>query len=104
MSILIDENTKVLVAGITGYHGSFQTKKMLEYGTKIVGGISPGKKGIYVHGIKVYDNVKEALEEVEANWSIIFVPAKNAKSACLESLENGLNIVVITEGISLYDT
>ncbi|MEM5881821.1 MAG: succinate--CoA ligase subunit alpha [Candidatus Aenigmatarchaeota archaeon] len=104
MSILVDENTKVLVIGITGRHGSFQTKKMLEYGTKIVGGIVPGKGNSYVHGVKVYNTVKEALEEVEADFSIIFVPAKNAKLACLESLENGLNIVVITEGMPIYDT
>jgi len=103
MSILIDKNTKAIVQGITGKHGSFHTALMLKYGTKIVAGVTPGKKGEKVCDVPVFDSVKEALNKHEADWSIIFVPAAFTKSACMEALENKLNIVVITEGIPVLD-
>ncbi len=103
MSVLVDENTKVIVQGITGKHGSFHAKLMKEYGTDVVAGVTPGKKGQEVEGVKVYGSVAEALDEHEANWSVIFVPAKFAKDAALESLRAGLNVVVITEGVPVHD-
>ena len=104
MGIIIDENTRAIVQGITGTQGSFHTKLMLEYGTKVVAGVTPGKGGTEVHGVPVYDTVKEAVEEYEANASIIFVPAPFAADAALEAIENGLKtIVIITEHIPIKD-
>lgn len=104
MSIIIDENTRCIVQGVTGKQGSFHTKLMKEYGTKIVAGTSPGKKGQLVEGIPVFDNVKEALEYEEADMSIIFVPAQFAKNAALEALENNLDTIIITEHLPVHDT
>lgn len=104
MSILIDENTKCLVRGITGTQGSFHTKLMKEYGTKIVTGVTPGKRGQVVEGIPVFDSIKEALEYESADFSIIFVPPQFAKNAALEDLENNLDLVIITEHIPVHDT
>ena len=110
MAILgLSKDTKVLVQGITGRQGSFHTKLMLEYGTKIVAGVTPGKGGLEVHGVPVYNTVKEAVEETGAEASVIFVPAKFAKDAVMEAIYAGLSpIVVITEHIperdSLYFT
>jgi succinyl-CoA synthetase alpha subunit len=104
MGIIIDKNTKAIVQGITGTQGSFHTKLMLEYGTKIVAGVTPGKGGTTVHGVPVYDTVKEALERHPANASIIFVPAPFAADAALEALENGIKtVVIITEHIPIKD-
>ena len=104
MGIIVDENTRAIVQGITGTQGSFHTKLMLEYGTKVVAGVTPGKGGTEVHGVPVYDTVKEAVEEYEANASIIFVPAPFAADAALEAIENGLKtIVIITEHIPIKD-
>ncbi|RME54921.1 succinate--CoA ligase subunit alpha [Candidatus Woesearchaeota archaeon] len=94
---------KVIVQGITGKQGRFHTKAMIEYGTNVVAGVTPGKGGEVVHGVNVYNSVKDALEEVEVDWSILFVPAKFAKEAAMEALQNGLNIVVITEGVPVHD-
>ncbi len=103
MCILVNKDTRVIVQGITGKQGSFHTKLMLEYGTKIVAGVTPGKHGETVHGIPVYDTVREALEEHDADASIIFVPAKFAEDAILEAIDTNLNpIVVITEGIPIW--
>jgi len=103
--ILLDENTKAIVQGITGRQGSFHTKKMLECGSKIVGGVTPGKGGREVHGVPVFDTVKEAVEETGANASVIFVPAPFAKDAVFEAMDNGIElIVVITEHIPVHDT
>jgi succinyl-CoA synthetase alpha subunit len=103
--VLIDENTKVLVQGITGRQGRFHTGAMLNYGTKIVAGVTPGKKGESVRGVPVYNSVDEAMREREADASIIFVPAKHAMNAVMEAIEFSLNpIVVITEGIPVHDT
>jgi len=105
MTILVNKKTKAIVQGITGTQGSFHTKLMLEYGTKIVAGVTPGKGGQMVHGVPVYDTVKEALSEHDANASIIFVPAPFAKDAVLEGINAGLElIVVITEHIPIKDT
>jgi succinyl-CoA synthetase alpha subunit len=105
MAILVDRNTRVIVQGITGREGSFHTKLMLEYGTKIVAGVTPGKGGSQVHGVPVYDTMKEAVREhPDANTSIIFVPARFATDAVYEAIEAGMKvIVVITEHIPVHD-
>ncbi len=104
MSILIDESTKAIVQGITGNQGSFHTKLMLEYGTKIVGGVTPGKAGEEVHGVRVYNTVKEAVEETGAEASIVFVPAPFALDAAAEAIEHVELVVIITEGIPVHDS
>lgn len=104
MAIIIDENTKFIVQGITGGQGSFHTKLMKEYGTKIVAGVTPGKKGQIVEGIPVFDSIKEALEYESADYSIIFVPAKFAKDAAFEALDNNLDVIIITEHIPVHDS
>ncbi|MDP2907252.1 MAG: succinate--CoA ligase subunit alpha [Nanoarchaeota archaeon] len=104
MTIIIDENTKFIVQNITGNQGSFHTKLMKEYGTKIVAGVTPGKKGQIVEGIPVFDSIKDALEYESADCSIIFVPAKFAKDAAFEALENNLDIIIITEHIPVHDS
>jgi len=104
MGIIVDKNTHAIVQGITGSQGSFHTELMLEYGTKIVAGVTPGKGGNQIHGVPVYDTVEAALEKHSANSSIIFVPAPFAAEAVLEALENGIEtIVVITEHIPIKD-
>lgn len=91
--------------GITGREGSFHAKRMLDYGTKIVAGVTPGKGGTEVHGIPVYDTVKDALKEKEADASIIFVPARFAPDAVYEAIDAGIKlIVVITEHIPVLET
>ena len=100
MSVLINRNTRVLVQGITGSHGSFHTKQMLEYGTKVVGGVTPGKGGERVEGVPVFHSVKEAVRETGAEASVIYVPAKFAADAIREAAASGIQLVVcITEGI-----
>ncbi len=102
---MIDGDVRVLVQGITGRHGSFHTKLMLEYGTNIVAGVTPGKGGQEVHGVPVYDTVEEAVEETGAEASVVFVPAPAAPDAIMEAIEEGLDpIVVITEHIPTQDT
>jgi len=104
LGIIIDKNTRAIVQGITGTQGSFHTKLMLEYGTKIVAGVTPGKVGTQIHGVSVYDTVEEAQEKHSANASIVFVPAPFAADATLEALENGIKtIVIITEHIPVKD-
>ncbi len=103
IGILINKNTKVLVQGITGTQGTFHTGLMLEYGTNIVAGVTPGKGGKKVNGIPVYNTVKVALAKHKASWSVVFVPARFAKDAALEAIAEGLNIVIITENIPLHD-
>ena len=104
MAILVGSDTRAIVQNITGSQGMFHTKLMLEYGTKIVGGATPGKGGAQVEGVPVFDTVKEAVSGTGANASIIFVPAPFARDATLEAISNGLNpIVVITEGIPIRD-
>lgn len=104
MGIFVDKGTKAIVQGITGTQGSFHTKLMLEYGTKIVAGVTPGKSGAEVHGVPVYDTVEEAMKKHDANASIIFVPAPFAADAAFEALEAELKtIVIITEHIPVRD-
>ena len=104
MSIFIDKNTKVLVQGITGAVGTFHTKQMLEYGTKIVGGVTPGKAGSKVEGVPVFNTVTEAVKATGANASVIYVPPAFAADAICEAFDAGLDLVVcITEGIPILD-
>lgn len=104
MPILIGKKTKAIVQGITGSQGKFHSQLMLEYGTKIVAGTTPGKGGTEVHGIPVFDTVQEAVDKYKATASIIFVPAPGAKDAALEAIAAGLNpVIVITEGIPVKD-
>lgn len=104
MSILVDQNTKVIVQGITGRDGSFHTKQMLEYGTKIVGGVTPGKGGQTLEGVPVFNTVKEAVAATGANASVIYVPAKFALGAIQEAMDANVKLVVcITEGVPVLD-
>ena len=104
MGIFVDKGTKAIVQGITGTQGSFHTRLMLDYGTQIVAGVTPGKGGTEVHGVSVYDTMEEALKEHEANATIIFVPAPFAADAAFEAIEAGLSIIVIiTERIPVRD-
>jgi len=104
MSILINRETKVLVQGITGRDGAFHTSKMKDYGTNIVGGISPGKGGSDVGGIHVFNTVEEAVKATGANASVIFVPAPFAGDAILEASYAGVELVIcITEGVLVQD-
>jgi len=104
MAILVDRNTRLLVQGITGREGSFHSQQMLAYGTRVVAGVTPGKGGQDVHGVPVFDTVRQAVQETGANASIVFVPARFAADAVLEAAEAGLALVVcITEGIPTLD-
>lgn len=97
-------NARVIVQGITGTHGSFHTAAMLEAGTKIVAGVTPGKAGQVVSGVPVYDSVHQARQDVQANTSVVFVPAPFAKDACLEAIAAGIELlVIITEHIPVHD-
>ncbi len=100
MSIFVDENTRVCVQGITGRDGAFHTKGMIEYGTKVVAGVTPGKGGQVADGIPVFDTMKDAVEKTGANASILFVPARFAAGAVTEAAEAGVDVVVaISEGV-----
>ena len=104
MSVLVDQNTKVIVQGITGSHGSFHARQMVQYGTKIVGGVTPGKGGTDFEGIPVFNKMDEAVSKTGANTSVIYVPAKFAKGAILEAAGSGIKLMVcITEGIPVLD-
>lgn len=104
MSILVNEATRVLVQGITGREGSFHTRQMLDYGTQVVAGVTPGKGGQAVEGVPVYDDVRTAVERTGANTSIIYVPAAYAADAILEAADGGIALIVcITEGVPLWD-
>lgn len=104
MSILVGEDTRLLVQGITGREGAFHTLQMKEYGTNIVGGVTPGKGGEWVHGVPVFDTVKEAVNATEADTSIIYVPARFAADAIMEAADANIGLIVcITEGIPVLD-
>lgn len=104
MAIIIDENTNVLVMGMTGKQGAFHTKQMLDYGTKIVAGTSPGKGGAIVEGVPAYNSVREACANHRIDASVVFVPAGGTKDAALESIEAGVGVVVVvTEGVPVHD-
>jgi len=105
MTILADENSGVVVQGITGTIGSVQTKLMLEYGTRIVAGVTPGKGGQSIYEIPVYDTVKEALLEHEAEASILFVPASRVLDAAGEAIDAGIGmLVIVSEHVPVHDT
>ena len=104
MSILVDENTRLLVQGITGRDGSFHTGQMIEYGTNVVGGVTPGKGGQEVHGVPVFNSVKEAVEATQANATVIYVPARFAPGAVMEAADAGIELIIcITEGVAVLD-
>ena len=104
MSIFLDKKTRLVVQGITGRDGAFHTKQMLAYGTKVVAGMTPGKKGERVEGVPVFNTVHEAVEATGANASVIFVPAAFSADAVMEAVEAGVDLVVcITEGIPTLD-
>ena len=101
---MIDENTKVIVQGITGRDGSFHAKQMLDYGTKVVGGVTPGKGGQSVEGMPVFNTVREAKEVTGADASIVFVPAKFATAAIREAADSEISLIIcITEGIPVLE-
>ena len=104
MSILVGKYTRLIVQGITGREGEFHTKQMIEYGTKVVGGVTPGKGGEWAAGVPVFDTVKESVEATGANTSVIFVPARFAPDAILEAADAGITLIVcITEGVPVLD-
>jgi succinyl-CoA synthetase alpha subunit len=105
MAILVDEQTRVLVHGITGYQGEFHSQRMLEFGTKVVAGMTPGKGGQLVAGVPVFDTVAEAVAQTGATASCIFVPARSAKDTALEAIASRLDpVIIITEGIPVHDS
>ncbi|MFQ5901275.1 MAG: succinate--CoA ligase subunit alpha [Thermodesulfobacteriota bacterium] len=104
MSILVNKDTRVICQGITGTHGAFHTRQMVEYGTKMVGGVTPGKGGTDLDGIPIFDTVEKAVRETGANTSVIYVPAPFAADAITEGVDAGLELVVcITEGLPVID-
>ncbi len=104
MSILVNKDTKVIVQGITGSAGSYHTQKMVEYGTKIVGGITPGRSGIKIHSVPIFDTISEAIRNTDANVSVIFVPPAFASDAIMEAVDEEIDLVIcITEGIPVLD-
>jgi succinyl-CoA synthetase alpha subunit len=104
VSILIDNETRLLVQGLTGREGTFHAGRNRDYGTNVVAGVTPGKGGTDVHEVPVFDTVAEAVEETKANTSMIFVPARFAADAVLEAYDSGLEVIVaITEGIPAMD-
>lgn len=104
MSILIDQDSKVIVQGMTGRDGSFHAGQMIEYGTRVVGGVTPGKGGREQHGKPVFNSVREAKEAVGADVSVIYVPAKFAKAAVQEAIDAEVPLIVcITEGVPVND-
>lgn len=105
MSILINKNTRLLVQGITGEAAQHHTKNMMQYGTNIVAGVRPGSGGTEVHDVSVYDTVAEAVQEKNANTSILFIPAKVMKQAAFEAIDAGIKtIVMVSEHIPVHDT
>ncbi|MGD0854675.1 MAG: succinate--CoA ligase subunit alpha [Dehalococcoidia bacterium] len=104
MSILIDENTRLLIQGITGGEGSFHARRCMEYGTKVVAGMTPGKGGTQISDVSVFNTVESAVRETGANASMVFVPPAGAADAIMEAADAGIPLVVcITEGIPVLD-
>src|SRR6476646_4515697 len=104
MSILVNKSTRVICQGITGKAGAFHTKSCKEYGTQMVGGVTPGKAGETVEGLPVFDTVIEAVEKTGANASMIFVPAPFTADAILEAMDAGIKVIcAITEGVPVLD-
>src|ERR671936_2084471 len=104
MSVLVDKSTRLVVQGLTGKEGTFHTKQMVEYGTRVVGGVTPGKGGTTHEGIPVFNTVADAVREAGANASVIYVPPPFAADAIMEAADAGIPLVVcITEGIPALD-
>ncbi|HUV83227.1 MAG TPA: succinate--CoA ligase subunit alpha [archaeon] len=104
MSILVDRDTRLIVQGITGHVGTFETRLMLQAGTRIVGGVTPGKGGRTVEGVPVFNTVQECMDSTNANTSIIFVPPPFAAGAIHEAADSGIDLIVcITEGVPVKD-
>jgi succinyl-CoA synthetase alpha subunit len=104
VSILVDRNTRLIVQGITGRDGAFHTQQMVQYGTRVVAGVTPGKAGEKVHGVPVFDSVADAVAATRANASVIYVPAAFAADAIFEAADTGLGLIVcITEGVPVRD-
>jgi succinyl-CoA synthetase alpha subunit len=104
MSLLMDDSTRVIVQGITGRIGSIQTRWMLAYGTRVVGGVTPGKGGSTIEGVPVFDSVEEAVKDTGANASVFFVPAAFVLDAFLETVDAGIKfIVVVPEHVPVHD-
>jgi len=104
MSILIDENTRLIVQGITGREGRFHTEQMLQYGTRVVAGVTPGKGGQEVLGVPVFNTVKEAMEATDANASVVFVPARFSRDSIVEAIEAGVpQVFTIAEHVPVHD-
>ncbi len=104
MSILVDKNTKLITQGITGQAGAFHTKQCKEYGTQVVGGVTPGKGGEEIDGVAIFDSVSDAVSKTGANASMIFVPPPFAADAIIEAAEAGIQVIIaITEGIPVMD-
>src|SRR2546426_5842406 len=104
LAVLLTKKSRVLVQGITGHQGQFHTRAMIDFGTKVVAGVTPGKIGTKGEGVPVFDSVREAVHRRRATASIIFVPAPYAKDAAIEAIEGGLKLVVIiTERIPFHD-
>jgi succinyl-CoA synthetase alpha subunit len=104
LSVLVDKSTRLIVQGITGKEGTFHTKQMVEYGTNVVGGVTPGKGGTTHEGIPVFNSVADAVKEAGANASVIYVPPSFAADAIMEAADAGIPVVVcITEGIPTLD-
>ncbi len=104
MSVLVNKNSKIVVQGFTGKEGSFHAEQMLEYGTNVIGGVTPGKGGTEHLGRPVFNTVKDAVDQAQANTSIIFVPPAFAGDAIMEAAEAGIKVIVcITEGIPVQD-
>jgi len=104
MAIFVDEKSKVIVQGATGHQGVFHIGEMKDFGTKVVAGVTPGKGGQEVHGVPIFDNVQDGVNETNANTSLVLVPARFAKDAVFEALDAGIKtIVVVTENIPFHD-
>jgi len=104
MSILIDKNTKVICQGFTGQQGTFHSEQAIEYGTRMVGGVTPGKGGQTHLGLPIFDTVREAIQVTEADASVIYVPAPFCKDSIIEAIDAGIRLVVcITEGMPVLD-
>src|SRR5688572_1457689 len=104
MSVLVDKNTRLIVQGITGREGTFHALQAVKYGTRVVGGVTPGKGGIKHEGMDVFNSVSEARHKAGANATVIFVPPPYAADAIMEAADAGIELIVcITEGIPTFD-
>ena len=104
MAVVLTKDSRIVVQGATGYQGQFHIGQMLQFGTQVVAGVTPGKGGEQVHGVPVFDTVREAVEKAKANVSLVFVPAAFAKDAVLEAVDAGVGtVIVITEHIPVHD-